>query len=162
MKIKRNNLQTPRRRFMRVGGRWAMINGGREWNKESINGHRVDTRLPFCSANIWSKLTSKWKSTVSRGPGHCFEKICKDRTPVTMMRTCNHGLFFFFLFFFFSSIEYFWCAAQFFGPGRFELFPGHLKSCDHRLSPADHPVPDRSEWKIDERIEPNPRPRGIF
>ena len=57
-----------------------MINGGRGRNKESINGHPGGyTRLPFCSANIWSKLTSKWKSTVSRGPGHCFEKICKDR-----------------------------------------------------------------------------------
>ena len=81
-----------------------------------------------------------------------------------MMRTCNHcdvlpalslslSLFFFSLFF--RPLNIFLVRRAILRPGRFELFPGHLKSCDHRLSPADHPVPDQSEWKIDERIEPS-------
>ena len=154
------------------------MNVERVRNKESINGHRPGTRLPFCWANIWSKLTSKWKSTISGcrvrgGRVALFRKICKDRTRsqwcerviTVTFSLLSLSLSLSLLFFpFFSPIEYIFGAPRNSSTGPIRTFSRPSEKLWSPIvtggPPGTGPVGMKNRW-THWTLNPH-RPRGIF
>lgn len=112
------------------------VNRGGKKNTKSING----TGWPCDFHSVRQIFGQNWRQSEnprSPGRGPLFYEICKDRTPSQWCARVITG--FFFIHWIFLVSRAILC------PARFELFPDHLKSCDHRLSTANRPRTDQNE-----------------